>query len=292
MRDGVAAGAAGTIALGDLTVNRLGFGAMQLTGDGVWGPPRDRDGALAVLRRAVALGVTLIDTADSYGPHVDEELIAQALYPYPAGVVIATKAGWDRPGPGRWVPNGRPEHLRTAVDGSLRRLRLERIDLLQYHTPDPNVPFEESFGTLAELQRAGKIRHLGVSNVDLDQLERARRIAPVVSVQNRLAADGSDDDEERDVLARCERDGIAYLPWAPLANGRLRSETLARVAAAHAATLNQTALAYLLRRSPVIAPIPGTSSVAHLEENVGAAALAVELTADELELLGVTTGRC
>jgi pyridoxine 4-dehydrogenase len=270
------AGAAGTVALGDLTVNRLGFGAMRLTGPGVWGPPADRAAAHAVLRRAVELNVNLIDTADSYGPHVDEELIAEALHPYPAGLVIATKAGWQRPGPGQWVPDGRPRHLREAVEGSLRRLKLERIDLLQYHTPDPKVPYEDSVGALAELQREGKIRHLGVSNVDLDQLERARRITEIVSVQNRLAADGSDDAEERDVLAYCEQNRIAYLPWAPLGGlGATQTAAFERVGRAHGATPNQIALAYLLHRSPVIAPIPGTSSIAHLEENVAAASIAL-----------------
>ncbi len=277
------AGAAGTIALGDLTVNRLGFGAMRLTGSGVWGPPNDRAAACAVLRRAIELNVNLIDTADSYGPHVDEELIAEALHPYPAGLVIATKAGWQRPGPGQWVPDGRPEHLREAVHGSLRRLKLDRIDLLQFHTPDPKVPFEDSVGALAELQAAGKIRHLGLSNVDVDQIERARRITTIVSVQNRLAADGSDDAEERDALAYCERNTIAYLPWAPLGGGSLRAGAFAEVARAHGATVNQVALAYLLQRSPVITPIPGTSSIAHLEENVAAASLT--LTGDELAAL-------
>lgn len=270
------AGAAGTIALGDLTVNRLGFGAMRLTGSGVWGAPKSRADAHAVLRRAVELNVNLIDTADSYGPHVNEELIAEALHPYPAGLVIATKAGWQRPGPGRWVPDGRPEHLREAVHGSLKRLKLDRIDLLQFHTPDPKVPFEESVGALAELQRAGKIRHLGLSNVDVDQIERARRITTIVSVQNRLVADGTDDAEERGVLAHCERNAIAYLPWAPLGGGSLRADVFADVARSHGATVNQVALAYLLRRSPVIAPIPGTSSIAHLEENVAAASLALK----------------
>ncbi len=282
VRDGVPAGAAGTIALGELTVNRLGFGAMRLVGPGVWGAPRDRPAALAVLRRAVELGVTLIDTADSYGPHVDEELIAEALHPYPGGLVIATKAGFARTGPGRWVPDGRPAHLRAAVEGSLRRLRLERIDLLQFHTPDPKVPYEESFGALAELQRAGKIRYLGVSNVDVDQLACAQRITTIVSVQNRLAADGSDDAEEEDVLKTCERERIAFLPWAPLGGGTLRSAAFDRVARAHDATPSQVALAYLLRRSSAIVPIPGTSSLAHLEENVAAAALAPSLTDDEL----------
>jgi pyridoxine 4-dehydrogenase len=280
------AGAAGTVTLGDLTVNRLGFGGMRLVGSGVWGPPKDRAAAHAVLRRAVELGVNLIDTADSYGPHVDEELIAEALHPYPAGVVIATKAGFERPGPGRWVPNGRPEHLRDAVEGSLRRLRVERIDVLQFHTPDPNVPFEDSVGALAELQRAGKIRHLGLSNVDVAQIERARAIVTVVSVQNRLAADGSDDGEERDVLAYCERNRITYLPWAPLGGSGRQAAAFERVARAHGATPNQVALAYLLRRSPVIAPIPGTSSIAHLEENVAAASLA--LSANEMDALATS----
>lgn len=269
------AGAAGTVTLGDLAVNRLGFGAMRLTGSGVWGPPKHRNAAHALLRRAVELNVNLIDTADSYGPHVDEELIAEALHPYPAGLVIATKAGWQRPGPGQWVPDGWPAHLRDAVHGSLQRLKLDRIDVLQLHTPDPKVPFDESVGALAELQRAGKIRHVGLSNVDLDQLERARRITAIVSVQNRLAADGSDDDEERDVLAYCERNAIAYLPWAPLGGGSLRAGAFAQVARAHGATVHQIALAFLLRRSPVLAPIPGTSSLAHLEENVAAASLAL-----------------
>lgn len=271
------AAAAGTISLGDLTVNRLGFGAMRLTGPGVWGPPADPAVARAVLRRAVELNVNLIDTADSYGPHINEELIADALHPYPAGLVIATKAGWLRPGPGRWVPDGRPHHLRDAVHGSLRRLKLERIDLLQFHTPDPNVPFDESVGALADLQRAGKIRHLGLSNVDVDLIDRARRITEVVSVQNRLAADGTDDAAERDVLAYCARNAIAYLPWAPLAGGSLRGRAFASIARGHGATVNQVALAYLLRRSSLIAPIPGTSSLAHLEENVAAASLALTI---------------
>jgi pyridoxine 4-dehydrogenase len=275
------AGAAGTIALGDLAVNRMGFGAMRIVGPGVWGPPKDRAAAHAVLRRAVELNVNLIDTADSYGPHVDEELIAEALHPYPEGLVIATKAGWQRPGPGQWVPDGRPQHLREAVEGSLQRLKLERIDVLQFHTPDPKVPFEDSVGALAELQRAGKIRHLGLSNVDVDQIERARRITAVVSVQNRLAADGSDDAEEADVLAYCERERIAYLPWAPLGGaGARQTAAFERIAHAHGATPHQIALAYLLRRSPMITPIPGTSSIAHLEENIAAASLA--LTDDEV----------
>jgi aryl-alcohol dehydrogenase-like predicted oxidoreductase len=277
------AGAAGTLTLGDLTVNRLGFGAMRLVGKGVWGPPKDRASAHAVLRRAVELNVNLIDTADSYGPHVDEDLIAEALHPYPAGLVIATKAGWQRPGPDRWVPDGRPEHLRDAVEGSLRRLRVDHIDVLQFHTPDPKVPFEDSVGALADMQRAGKIRHLGLSNVDVGQIRLAQRITAIVSVQNRLAADGSDDTEERDVLAYCEQSSIAYLPWAPLGGSGRQAAAFQSVARAHGATPNQVALAYLLRRSPVIAPIPGTSSIAHLEENVAAASLVLE--PDDVALL-------
>lgn len=278
------AGAAGTMSLGDLTVNRLGFGGMRLVGPGVWGPPADRAASHAVLLRAVECNVNLIDTADSYGPHVDEELIAEALHPYPAGLVIATKAGYQRPGPGQWVPDGRPQHLREAVEGSLRRLKLDRIDLLQFHTPDPNVPFEDSVGALAELQRAGTIRHLGLSNADVDQIERARRITEIVSVQNRLAADGSDDADERDILAYCEANRIAYLPWAPLGGlGAQQTTAFERVARAHDATPHQIALAYLLRRSPVIAPIPGTSSVAHLEENIAAASIV--LTDEEFAAL-------
>lgn len=275
---------AGTIALGDLTVHRLGFGAMRLVGPGVWGPPPDRTEALAVLRRAVALGVNLIDTADSYGPHVDEELIAEALHPYPADLVIATKAGYARPGPGRWVPDGRPEHLRDAVEGSLRRLRLDRIEVLQFHTPDPNVPFEESVGALVELQRAGKIRHLGLSNVSVEQIAAARRMTAIVSVQNRLPADADEDDDERGALAYCERERIAYVPWAPLGGGRgPRSAAFERLAHERGVTGHQVALAYLLARSPVITPIPGTSSRAHLEENIAAAA--IRLNKDEIRAL-------
>ncbi|MDP9104935.1 MAG: aldo/keto reductase [Candidatus Eremiobacteraeota bacterium] len=283
------AGAAGAISVGDLTVNRLGFGAMRLTGPGVWGAPADPAGARAVLRSAVELNVNLIDTADSYGPHVDEHLIADALHPYPAGLVIATKAGWLRPGPGRWVPDGRPQHLRDAVHGSLQRLKLDRIDLLQFHTPDPNVPFDESVGALAELQRAGKIRHLGLSNVGVEHIRRARRITEIVSVQNRLAADGTEDPGERGVLAYCARYGIAYLAWAPLAGGALRESAFATVARARGATTSQVALAYLLRSSPVIAPIPGTSSLAHLEENVAAASL--ELSDQEAAALAESVAK-
>jgi aryl-alcohol dehydrogenase-like predicted oxidoreductase len=248
---------AGTIRIGDLEVGRLGFGAMRITGDGIWGPPRDHDEALRVLRRAVELGVTLIDTADSYGPDVSEELIAEALYPYPDGLVIATKGGKVRPGPGQWVDDGRPEHLREVCEGSLRRLRLERIDVYQLHAPDRNVPFEESVGALKELQDAGKIRHIGVSNISVDELERAEKIVPIVSAQNLYHADERSSD---DVLAACEERGIPFLPWFPLGAGRAASPV--------------DALVELLDRSPVMLPIPGTSSVAHLEENMRAAALA------------------
>ena len=271
-----------TLALGDLRVHRLGFGAMRVCGADVWGAPKDRAAAHRVLRRALELGIDFIDTADSYGPHVDETLIAEALHPYPAGLVIATKGGLVRPTRHAWDPDGRPEHLRRALEGSLARLKLERIDLYQLHAPDPKVPFAESVGCLAELQRAGKIRHLGLSNVSLAQLEQARRIAPIVSVQNRynLGDRGSED-----VLAACERLGIAFLPWYPLGAGSsLRSARAKKVAARHGATQAQVALAWLLARSPAMLPIPGTASAAHLEENMGASAL--ELSAQDLAELG------
>jgi aryl-alcohol dehydrogenase-like predicted oxidoreductase len=266
-----AASAAGTVRLGDLTVNRMGFGAMRVCGPDIWGPPRDRAAAHAVIRRAVELGCTFLDTADSYGPEVDETLIAEALHPYPAGLVIGTKGGLLRPNRHAWDPDGRPEHLRRAVEGSLKRLRLERIDLYQLHAPDPRVPFAESFGALAELQRAGKLRHLGVSNVSVRELAQARRIAPVVSVQNEynISERGSDD-----VLAACAKAGIAFIPWYPLGAGRaLKAAKVQRVARKLEATASQVALAWLLARSSVMLPIPGTASIAHLEENVAAAAL-------------------
>jgi pyridoxine 4-dehydrogenase len=263
--------ASGTFRLGgDLPVYRLGFGAMRLTGPGVWGEPRDPAAALAVLRRAVELGITLIDTADSYGPEVSERLIAQALHPYPAGLVIATKAGLERPGPGRWEPNGRPAHLRAACEGSLRRLRLDRIALYQLHRIDPQVPLADQIGTLISLRAEGKIHHIGLSEVTVDQLAAALRLAPIVSVQNRYNLA----DRHADVvLERCERDGLAFLPWFPLATGALAKAggPLARVAARLGATPAQVALAWLLQRSPVLLPIPGTASVQHLEENVAAA---------------------
>jgi aryl-alcohol dehydrogenase-like predicted oxidoreductase len=267
---------------GDLPVNRLGFGAMRITGEGIWGEPRNHDQAIAVLRRAVALGVNLIDTADSYGPEVSERLIAEALYPYPEGLVIATKGGLTRPGPYQWPPNGRPEHLRQALEGSLRRLRLERIDVYQLHRPDPRVPFEESVGALADMQREGKIRHVGLSNVNTDQLARAQRIVPIVSVQNLYNLTNRRSEDE---LEACERESIGFLPWDPLSTGQLARAggPLATIARNHDATPAQIALAWLLRRSPVMLPIPGTSSVAHLEENVRAAL--IELSDDELEQL-------
>jgi pyridoxine 4-dehydrogenase len=274
--------AAGTVRIGgDLEVNRLGFGAMRITGRGILGPPEDPEEARAVLRRALELGVNLIDTADSYGPEVSENLIAETLHPYPDDLVIATKGGLVRTGPGEWPRDGRPEHLREACEGSLRRLCLDRIDLYQLHRPDPNVPYEESVGALAELQREGKIRHVGVSNVDLQQLETARGVVDVVSVQNRYSLS---DRESEDVLDRCERDRLVFLPWWPLAAGRIGEDSaIARIAAAHDATPFQVAIAWLLARSPQIAPIPGTSSVQHLEENVAAASL--RLSDDELAQL-------
>ncbi|MFN8218190.1 MAG: aldo/keto reductase [Solirubrobacterales bacterium] len=272
---------AGTITLGDLTVRRLGFGAMRITGDGVWGPPPDRDAALAVLRRAVELGVNLIDTADSYGPEVSEELIAEALRPYPEDLVIATKGGLVRTGPGEWPRNGRPEHLREACEGSLRRLRLDRIDVYQLHAPDPDVPYEESVGTLRELQEEGKIRHVGVSNVSVEQLEQARGIVDVVSVQNRF---NLGDRHAADVLAACQDAGLAFIPWFPLNAGSLAEPggPAAEIAAAHDASPAQVALAWLLALESTL-PIPGTGSISHLEENLAAAS--IELSEDEAEQL-------
>lgn len=268
------AAAAGVITLaGSMTVNRMGYGAMRLTGPGIWGEPLDRAEAHRVLRRALDLGVNFIDTANSYGPEVNERLIAEVLHPYPAGLVIATKGGLVRPGPGKFVAEGRPEQLREACEGSLRRLRLSCIDLYQLHTPDRRVQLEDSIGELARLQREGKIRHIGVSNVTLPELKLARRLVTVVSVQNRFnLADRTSDD----VLDYCEQEGIAFLPWFPLEAGRLASDAgnaLREIARARRASPVQIALAWLLARSPVMLPIPGTSSVAHLEENVAAAAI-------------------
>jgi pyridoxine 4-dehydrogenase len=278
----------GTIEIGDRGVRRLGFGAMRITGPGIWGPPADHDEAIAVLRRAVDLGVDLIDTADSYGPHVSEELIAEALHPYPDDLLIATKGGLLRTGPGRgWPADGRPEHLREACEGSLRRLRLDTIELYQQHRPDPKVPYEETIGALKELQDEGKIRNIGVSNVSLDQLETAREIVRVVSVQNRF---NLTDRHSQDVLARCEELRIAFLPWAPFSSGELAEPggPLDRIASAHDASPGQVALAWLLARSSVLVPIPGTSSVNHLEENLAAAEL--ELSAEELAELEALAG--
>jgi aryl-alcohol dehydrogenase-like predicted oxidoreductase len=257
---------------GDLPVHRLGFGAMRITGPGIWGEPADHDEAIAVLKAAVELGITIVDTADSYGPEVSERLIAEALYPYPADLVIATKAGLVRPGPGSWEADGRPEHLRTAVEGSLRRLRLERIDLLQLHRPDPKVPFDHQVGTLVELQREGKIRHIGLSNVTVDQIEAALRMATIVSVQNLY---NLSDRTAEDVLEYCTRENLAFIPWFPLATGDLAKHggALASVAQRHDALPAQVALAWLLAKSPVILPIPGTSKVKHLKENLEAARL-------------------
>ena len=282
---GAPAAAAGTLTIGgDLTVNRMGFGAMRLTGEGIWGEPRDPAEARRVLRRAVDLGVNFIDTADAYGPEVNERLIAETLHPYPRGLVIATKGGQTRPSAGQWVPDGRPEHLRAACEGSLKRLKLERIDLYQFHWPDPKVPVEESVGELARLRTEGKIRHVGVSNFSVDELQRVRRIVPIVSVQNRYNVG---DRGSEDVLALCTREGIAFIPWAPIASGsakKLVSDGLEAVAKQHGVSVFQVALAWLLAKSPVMLPIPGTSSVAHLEDNVGAAGL--ELSAQDLARLG------
>jgi pyridoxine 4-dehydrogenase len=267
----ISATAAGTFTIGgDLTVNRLGYGAMRVTGPGIWGPPKDKAGAIATLRRTVELGVNFIDTADSYGPNVSEELIAEALYPYPAGLVVATKGGWERCGPGQWLHNASPKHLKEAVEGSLKRLRLDRIDVYQLHVPDPAVSYDASMETLASLREQGKIRHVALSNVAREYIERGRKIVPIVSVQNRY----SFADREWDfVLDYCEQNNIAFLPWAPLGQNRAAHEALEEVAKQLKATPLQVALAWLLKRSTVTIPIPGTSSVAHLEENVAAASL-------------------
>jgi len=280
-RKEISASLAGDVSLGgDLTVHRLGFGAMRLTGEGIWGPPKDRKRALAVLRRAVELDVNFIDTADSYGPNTSEELIAEALFPYPPGLVIATKGGWNRPGPNQWTHDATPKHLREAVEGSLQRLRLDRIDVYQLHTPDPVVSFEASVETLAELRDEGKIRLVALSNVTQEHIQRARKIVPIVSVQNRY----SFADREWDyVVDYCERNGIAFIPWFPLAAGRVTGEVLDQIAQAHGASRTQIALAWLLQRSPIMLPIPGTTSVEHLEQNVAAASL--RLTDEEYRRL-------
>jgi aryl-alcohol dehydrogenase-like predicted oxidoreductase len=277
------AGAAGTLTLGgDTEVRRMGFGAMRITGDGIWGDPANPEAAKDVLRRAIELGVNFIDTADSYGPEVSERLIAEALHPYPDDLVIATKGGFVRSGPGGWEPDGRPEHLREACEGSLRRLRVDRIDLYQLHRPDPHVPLQASVGTIAELRSEGKIRHFGLSNVSAEQLERARELVPVASVQNRYSVAERDSEPLVDL---CERDGLAFIPWFPLVAGWLvqNEGPWERVARAHGASVVQVALAWLLQRSPAMLPIPGTSSLAHLEENVAAATL--RLGDDEFDSL-------
>ena len=266
----ISAAAAGTIQLGDRTVNRLGYGAMRLTGKGIWGPPENRDAALATVRRAIELGVNFIDTADSYGPHVSEELIAEAIFPYPKDLVIATKGGWERFGPARWTHNASPKHLQEAVEGSLKRLHLDRIEVYYLHIPDAAVSFDASMGTLARLREEGKIHHIALSNVTLDHVERSRKMVPIVSVQNRY----SFADREWDhVLNYCEKNKIAFMPWAPLGQNRHANELLNEVAKKLGATPLQVSLAWLLRRSPVMLPIPGTASVAHVEENTAAAGL-------------------
>jgi pyridoxine 4-dehydrogenase len=267
---------------GDLEVSRLGFGAMRITGDGIWGPPKDHDEAVAVLRRAVELGVDFIDTADSYGPFVSEDLIAEALHPYPAGLVIATKGGLTRSGPGIWEPCGRPEYLRQCVAMSLRRLKLDRIDVYQLHRPDPNTPFEESLGALDDLRKEGKIRHIGLSNVSPDQLAKAQEVVEVVTVQNRFNL--ADLSSEK-VLEACEASAIGFIPWAPVAGGDLARPggPLDTVASRHHLSISQLTIAWLLHRSPVMLPIPGTSRLSHLEENLEAAR--VELSHEEWQEL-------
>jgi pyridoxine 4-dehydrogenase len=277
---GATAAAAGTVDIGgDITVNRLGFGAMRITGRGIWGDPPDRNQARAVLRRAIELGVNFIDTADSYGPNVSEELIAEALHPYPDDLVIATKGGLVRPGPGRWPADGRPEHLREACEGSLRRLQVDQIALYQFHRPDPAVRFEESIGALVTLKDEGKIRHIGLSNVNEDQLRRAQALTPIVSIQNRY----NPGDRRSDALVDlCASEQIAFLPWAPIQNLD-QLPTLTEIADRHGATPYQVALAWLLARSETMLTIPGTGSIEHLEENVAAAGL--QLDAKEITVL-------
>jgi pyridoxine 4-dehydrogenase len=276
----VTAALAGTIDIGgDLPVNRYGFGAMRLTGPGIWGEPADREECKRVLRRAVELGINLIDTADSYGPEVSERLIAETLYPYPEDLVIATKGGLTRPGPNRWIPDGSPKHLRAACEGSLKRLRVDQIDVYQFHRPDRKVPFEESVGELVRLKEEGKIRHIGLSNVNVDQLERAQKLTPIVSVQNRYSLM---DRTSESVLLEASGEGVAFIPWNPLEVGELARAggLVADIAKRYGATPGQIALAWMLAHSPVMLPIPGTSKVVHLEENIGAVAL--ELAPAEL----------
>jgi pyridoxine 4-dehydrogenase len=281
------ASAAGQITLGgDLTVNRLGFGAMRITGPGIWGPPADVPAAVRLVRRAVQLGVNFIDTADSYGPEVSENIIAQALYPYPADLVIATKGGLVRPGPDVWNRDAQPKHLRAACEGSLRRLRRDRIDVYQLHSPDPRVPLADSIGELLRLQAQGKIRHIAMSNVSLEQLEQAERLTPIVSVQNRF---NFEDRRSEGVLEYCAGKSMAFIPWAPLDSGRHAQQSgsvraLARVAGRHRVSIGAAAIAWLLRYSKALLPIPGTGSVAHVEENIAAAS--IHLTPEDLRELG------
>ena len=266
----VHAGIAGTIDVGgDLTVNRLGFGAMRITGDGIWGPPADRDEAKAVLRRAIELGINFIDTADSYGPHISEELIREALHPYPDDLVIATKGGLERTGPGQWPANGRPEHLIEACEGSLRRVELEQIPLYQFHRPDPAVPLEDSIGAIVTLKEQGKIRHIGLSNFTEEQLRRAQRLTPIVSIQNRYNVD---DRRSESLVDLCEQEQMVFLPWAPIQNLE-RNRIVHKLVQRYDVTTRQIVLAWLLARSPSILPIPGTGSVSHLDANVAAAAI-------------------
>ena len=285
--ENIAAAAAGTVQLGgEITVNRLGFGAMRITGPGIWGPPKDRKAAVAVLRRAVDLGVNFIDTADSYGPRVSEELIAEALYPYPKDLVIATKGGWNRPGPNQWTHDSSPKHLREAIEGSLKRLRLDRISVYQLHTPDPSISFDASMEALAELEREGKIHLIGLSNVTREHIERARKIARIVSIQNRYSVF---DREWEHVVEYCEQHRLAFIPWSPLGAGGVGHDILSRIAQAHQVKPIQAALAWLLERSKIMLPIPGTSSVEHVEENV--AALRIRLSRDELQQLDEVNGK-
>jgi pyridoxine 4-dehydrogenase len=285
--ESITAAAAGTIKLGgEVTVNRLGFGAMRLTGPGIWGPPKDRQAAIAVLRRAVELEVNFVDTADSYGPAVSEELIAEALFPYPKGFVVATKGGWNRPGPNQWTHDASPKHLREAIEGSLKRLRLNRIEVYQLHAPDPAISFEASVQTLVDLQSEGKIHLIGLSNVTREHIERARKIAQIVSVQNRYSVF---DREWEHVVDYCEQNRIAFIPWFPLGSGGVGHEVLSRIAQAHRVKPIQVAIAWLLQRSPFMLPIPGTSSVEHLEENVAAAAL--RLSEEEFRQLDEVNGK-
>jgi pyridoxine 4-dehydrogenase len=283
------AAASGEFAIGgDLPVYRLGFGAMRITGDGVWGPPKDKNTAIAVLKRTQDLGINLIDTADAYGPDVSELLIAEALYPYPKGLIIATKGGIRRPGPNQALPDGHPMHLREALEGSLRRLRVDQIDVYQFHRPDPNVPFEDSVGEIAKMRAEGKIRHVGLSNVTIDQLVRAQKIVPIVTVQNRYNLEqpqsvGMDVQQSEEMIDLCAHQGIGFIPWHPLSTGKLArpGSTLDQLARRHHAQPGQIAIAWLLQRSPTILPIPGTSSVEHLEENVKGAK--IRLSQNEFE---------